>query len=185
MNNSIFETKQQYLAFRAAFAAAQNDKRAKPTLVDLPCSTYNWRTRETHSWMGKQKIKGWLQAEHFILLNAARGKPLNRGFTPATTDRKVASYGNEPAKMFNGSLLLLQRLQWDAQKIVAGVKLETSPFLMRTLANLKPDEMAAELERMRQDAEDKLRKRVSVILEPFAGTLTMEQFAALKLETQE
>lgn len=180
-NKSIFETKEQYLAFRAAFAAAQNDKRAKPTFVEVPCSAYDWRTRETKSWMGKEKHKGWLQAQHFILLNAVRGLPLNRGFTPATNANKIASYYNNPTEGFDWALGQLKARQNDAKELIAGVKVDMFPFMVRNLERMSPEEKQAELDAMKKRKEESLRRPIDKLLEPLAGTFTLEQLASLDL----
>jgi len=61
MTNSIFKSKEHYLAFRAAWAAAVNnkDKTQRP------------------------------RAEHFVLYNILRGKSYDRGFTPTTNTKKL------------------------------------------------------------------------------------------------
>lgn len=59
MTTNIFETKEQYLAFRSAWAQSANDKNSH------------------------------LRAEHFALYNLLRGKPIERGFTPITNRTKL------------------------------------------------------------------------------------------------
>lgn len=179
MNNSIFETKFQYREFRMAFATAQNDKRAKPTFVEVTCSSYNWRTRETHSWMGKEKHKGWLTAEHFILLNAARGLPLNRGFSPAVKKGKITAYNNNPMRVFDDALKSLRLRQEDAKVLIEGAAPPISAFLEKTLSRLNQTEKDQELAKMRKDKNERLQRLVNVILEPLNGTLTLQQFASL------
>lgn len=177
MNKSIFETKEQYLAFRAAFAAAQNDRRAKPTFVEVPCSVYDWRIRETRSWMGKEKHSGWLNAEHFILLNAIRRKPLNRGFSPAVKQTKIHAYNKNPNLMYDRAFDRLFYAQVDAKKLLEGVETTLSAFEQRMSA----DDQKAYLAKKKADTIDRLTRSTNRILEPFNGTLTLVQFAALDL----
>lgn len=79
-NNKFFETKEQYLAFRAAFAAAQNNPRAKKGEPDA---------------CGYRK-RGWLSPAHYMLLNLTRGLPYDRGFSPITADRKLNNGVSNP-----------------------------------------------------------------------------------------
>lgn len=78
--NTFFESKQAYLAFRAAFAAAQNDLRSKKGKPD-------------HNG---HKVSGWLQPAHYMLMNLARGLPYDRGFTPITATRILENGCSNP-----------------------------------------------------------------------------------------
>src|SRR5271165_5298533 len=70
--NHFFESKQAYLAFRAGFAAAQNNLRSKKGKPDS----------------NGHRVSGWLRPAHYMLMNLARGLPYDRGFTPVT--RQIA-----------------------------------------------------------------------------------------------
>jgi len=67
MTNTFFETKEQYLNFRAAWSAAVNSNKAKTT-----------------TGSSGERFVGWVQAEHFILYNLLRGRPAYRGFSLKT-----------------------------------------------------------------------------------------------------
>jgi hypothetical protein len=78
----FFNTKQQYLNFRAAFAAAQNSPRAKSTMV---LSDY---------YPGQlYKKQGWLTSTHFILFNIIRERHPYIGFTPKTKKSYIMNGG--------------------------------------------------------------------------------------------
>lgn len=178
MNNSIFETKEQYLAFRAAFAAAQNDERAKKYFTEKTFTSYDWKTRESKGWLGKEKHNGWLQAEHFIILNAARGKPLIRGFSPITSKNKLSSFQSNPMYAFDGALKYLRRIQNDARELINPPEIKISPYEFKLYNKMTE-------EQIKQEKAETLKTRatnsVNGLLEPFAGTITIEQFASLNL----
>ena len=181
MTKSIFETKEQYLAFRAAFAAAQNDKRAKHYFVEELTQCWD---HETKKW-GKMPIKtrrdGWLQAEHFIILNAIRDKPLDRGFTPITSKNKLAAFQSNPMYAFEGNLKYLKSEQEKAKLLQSPYDITISPFEFREFAKLPAPELADAIEKIRRGKMDRIEQELEPLLEPFAGTLTIEQFAALNL----
>ena len=169
MTNSIFETKQQYLSFRAAFAAAQNDKRAKHYFTDDVKA-------------GKIKHNGWLQAEHFILLNAIRRKPLNRGFTPITNENKIGSNWGDPCYGFNAAHKRLIYAHSLARSILSDQPTSNiSAFMLRTLQRMTDSERAGELERKKQ----RELAVIDQIIGPFNGSLTIEQFASLDVTSSE
>lgn len=92
----LFTCKEHYLAFRKAFAKAVNDERAKSQLKPGYDNT-------------KYRVKGWLKAEHFILLNLLRDKPINRGFSMKT--RKMALLnGHEPHLEFKRAIEFLREI---------------------------------------------------------------------------
>lgn len=89
MTNSIFKSKEQYLAFRAAWASSVNNAKAKPTLK----TTNEWitATDELSADIGVIRVPGNIKAEHHILYNILRGKPYDLGFTPITNYNKLAN----------------------------------------------------------------------------------------------
>jgi len=75
--NTIFENKEHYFNFRAAFAKAVNDPRAKKTVV---------RTS-----YGAERHPGWIHSEHFLLLNILRNKSVDKGFAFITNKNKLSN----------------------------------------------------------------------------------------------
>ena len=92
MTKQYFKTKEQYLQFRANFAAAANHANAKSTCE--PCDEWLDNEGKISYNTGSSRVKGWLQAEHFIFLNLVRGKPYHHGFTPTTNKNKLSNGGN-------------------------------------------------------------------------------------------
>lgn len=92
--NTFFESKQAYLAFRAAFASAQNDLRSRKGKPDS----------------NGHKDSGWLQAEHYMLMNLARGLPYDRGFTPITAERILLNGCSNPNEARDSARLRLERM---------------------------------------------------------------------------
>lgn len=169
MTKSIFETKQQYLSFRSAFAAAQNDKRAKPYFTDDVKA-------------GKIKHKGWLQAEHFILLNAIRRKPLHRGFTSITNENKIGSNWGDPDRAFFEAHKRLIFAQRQAHSILGNEPTSNiSAFMLRTFQRMSDPEKAGMLARKREEE----MAVINQIIGPFDGWLTIEQFASLNVTSSE
>jgi len=107
MTKSNFNTKEQYLSFRAAWKSAVNSEKAKKTL-------------KTSEW-GTYREDGWLDASHHILFNILRGRAADRGFTPVTNTNKLKSgtYLNHGLYFGMSSLMSLQST---AKKIVDGQK---------------------------------------------------------------
>lgn len=76
VKHELFTCKEHYLAFRQAFARSVNDDRAKSHLEPGYENT-------------KYRVYGWIQAEHFILLNLLRDKPAYHGFSLVTNKTKL------------------------------------------------------------------------------------------------
>lgn len=88
--STIFTTKDEYLAFRAAWANYVNSPEAKPTLT--PKEFEHWLDETgklTSMWSrkctvtkipGLERCKGCVTANHVALYNVLRGKPIERGF---------------------------------------------------------------------------------------------------------
>ena len=72
---TYFETKEQYLTFRKAWAKASNDERCKKTLV-------------RNEW-GAYRQNGWLTSSHYVLFNLLSRRPHDNGFTPVTRVSKL------------------------------------------------------------------------------------------------
>ena len=97
MTNSIFNSKEQYFAFRNAWKAAAGQKKRK---------------------------SGWLQAEHHILFNILCGRSPERGFTPVTRKTKLQS-GHLINHGYYHGMVTLASLCDTAKKIVSGTKVST------------------------------------------------------------
>lgn len=72
---TYYETKEEYLTFRKAWAKACNDPRCKKVLKEN-----NW---------GKYRTNSWLTAAHHVLFNILSRRPFESGFTPITNSNKL------------------------------------------------------------------------------------------------
>lgn len=84
---NLFETKEQYLAFRKAWAATVNDPQAKPTL-----EIQQVNDRGSH-YEQKHKRPGYMLPAHQLLFNILCGYKPYRGFTPITKHTKLKNQG--------------------------------------------------------------------------------------------
>lgn len=152
MNIKFFETKEQYLAFRAAWRAAVNHERAKAN----------------HD--------SWIHATHHILLNIVRGKEPNYGFTPITNQVKLDN-GSYPWVAYNQAL---QSLKWIQQSAVSATQTYESYIEKRAgwLLKGKTEEQKHEAY-VKQIAFE--RRCVDRLLEPFNGALTIEDLLRVEL----
>lgn len=105
---TYFETKEQYLTFRKAWADATNDPRAKKTLVEV---------KNRQGGIDRVRKSGWLTASHQMLYNILRGRSFDTGFTPVTNATKLrnGAYLNYSLVM---SRMFLNRHINDAKKAV-------------------------------------------------------------------
>ena len=155
--NKFFETKDQYLAFRAAFAAAQNNPRAKKGKP----GPYGY------------KPPGWLSAAHFMLLNEIRGYPRTRGFTEITSRLKLDN--GMPANLHISradsklTFAIIEAKQFQAVKPYEPNSWETKGKSKEDIAKLIEEKTVAK--------RKALHDRLQVFLEPFAGTLTIADLA--------
>jgi len=87
MTKSIFNTKEQYLSFRAAWKSAVNNEKAKSSLIEVD----EWidSTDSYSNGTGKHRISGWIESAHTMLFNILCGKPVDAGFTPITNKNKL------------------------------------------------------------------------------------------------
>lgn len=81
MTTHFFENRTQYLRFKIAWSEAVNSPRAKSSLE--PCDEWiGGSYGRVSKGTGVFRKTGWINAEHHILYNIIRGKPLECGFTP-------------------------------------------------------------------------------------------------------
>lgn len=162
--NKFFETKDQYLAFRAAFAAAQNNLRAKKGQPDS----------------NGYKAPGWLTASHYMLLNEARGLPRYRGFTPITSKVKLDN-GMDPAiSIHNAERILVLRIK-DAKDLIENKPAELSswevPKKFLGIGGAEAKQKAIEEKTVKRNVA--LKAKLDAFLEPFNGTFTIANLAKI------
>jgi hypothetical protein len=157
--NKFFETKDQYLAFRAAFAAAQSNPRAKKGKADS---------------VGF-KQPGWLSAAHFMLLNQARGLPRLRGFTEITSRVKLDN--GMPADLhITYASRTLDRMIADAKAFAETKPYEPNSWETKGKSKEAIDKLIEEKTVAKRKA---LHDRLQAFLEPFAGAFTIADLARM------
>ncbi len=125
---SNFNTKEEYLAFQAAWKEAANSPKNKKERIVCDHKQYNWKMGpdgygfsnaeqeefkkrgytkvSNHSFTipngGHYKTDAWLQKEHYLLRNLILGKDPMLGFTPIISESKLNSdYDTDPLRAYN------------------------------------------------------------------------------------
>lgn len=80
----IFDSKEQYVAFRKAWASVVNSPAAKSKLI--PPTQYTAEGKPIKA-AGRSRIKGCLGASHMMTYNILRGRNPYRGFSDSDTGR--------------------------------------------------------------------------------------------------
>lgn len=178
--NKFFATKEQYLAFRAAFAAAQHDVRAKKTFTDGVAEVWNVQSNNYSHVATKIKHYGWLTAAHFMVLNLARGLPKTRGFTPITSKVKLENGMLATCHIDSAENALAYQIN-AAKKFVQNHPAELNSWEMPS--KVSPLDMAkakAEaIEKKTVSRNKQLKVQLDAFLEPFAGTFTIGDLSRL------
>lgn len=96
---TIFNSKEQYIAFRNAWAQAVNDPRAKSTVC------------------GTERFKGWVTGAHQMLYSILRNRPFDTGFTPITSRTKLVHGANINQGLYSAAHDLSNVVSW-AQRVL-------------------------------------------------------------------
>jgi len=158
VKTSIFVSKEHYLAFRVAWSNAVNSEEAKSKVV--PCNEYI--PKETgygytfSEGTGRCRHDGWINAEHAVLYNLLRDKPIYYGFTIVTNRLKLIN-GMAPHHGFHVGVSGLHSMIRYANELLSHDKSRAS---------------ASWLKYRQEEIDD--------FLKPFAGTVSLEMLAALK-----
>jgi len=223
----FFTSKEQYLRFRSAWANAVTSPKAKHTFepydeyrYDIPKGTIieGWKPYGTNGYAhvskgtGKYRKSGWIKAEHTILYNILRGKPLHTGFTPIRNPNKLGMYEGEMNTFYIAVNILKNRVEW-AKEIIADrdviKKLKKDHTFLTAIDKLrlflhesKNDELLENdtgfvslVEKMRGHIKRKPKgllsasskkykeERLSEFLLPFDGAITIKTLAKLDDDT--
>ena len=101
----FFNSKEEYLAFKAQWAAAVNSSKAKPSLEQ--------------GYSGGTYIKpGWITSVHHMIYNIVRDKPADFGFTKITNKNKLEKSKMKPDHGFLVAEASFERLQRTAKKLL-------------------------------------------------------------------
>lgn len=153
MTTKHFETKEQYLNFRAAWASAVNDERVKKKLVTKVWSHNG--TKEEY----KERVPGWISAAHHMLYNILRNKPFDNGFTPVTKPSKLLN-GHSPNYGLYMAANHLKSVIRDAKKVTGEIDIS---YLGNSAAR-----------------QEGALKRTLRFLEPFNKTVSIELLASFE-----
>lgn len=169
MNTTIrfFQSKQQYLNFRTAFAAAVNDKQCRKSYTDNTGTRWNDKTQAKETYAYRTKRSGWLSSTHYLLFNLACGKNYYNGFSPKTKESFVTS-GGCADRGLNTALYELE-VQIDNAKMLIGQKEIVVPSYFKNIKEFKSERMA------------KMQNTVNAFLLPFSGVFTIEDLARVQL----
>ncbi len=148
----FFETKEQYLNFRKAFALAVNDPRSKKSKPDP-------------ARYGKRD-KGWMTGAHFMLLNCIRGLPVDRGFSPMTKNKSIECCGYAPEHNIEANKRILENYISQAKQFVAN-----KPADMKNYPSWRYGK-ALNQEEANNKQQAYYLTQIQSFLEPFNGTLT-------------
>lgn len=180
--NKFFESKEHYLNFRKAWAIACSSARAKSTTE--PCD--EWIT--TTGWngyvskgTGTHRVYGWLRAEHHILYNILRNKPVDNGFTLISNVNKLTNGFYLNQGLF-WSFQTLKFIVGKAQRVAettTDLLLEKAKARMNARSNRTSD-LEYHLEAVTNTFEHEKRSVIE-FLEPFGGMVTIEMLAAITL----
>jgi len=161
---TIFETKEQFFAMKAQWAASSKSPKCKSTLT--PCDEWTNSDNRVSVGTGRTRHPGWMNAECHILYNLLRNKPSDHGFTPSTNPNKIIS---KPDAHKTG----LESLQALQTQLKTNGRFKPKGFLkrMRFEAIQVIDRRPRHGQRMKSTME-----HVNRVLAPFGDTLTIEMF---------
>lgn len=148
----FFETKEQYLNFRKAFASAVNDPRAKKGKPDPNNNGH--------------RARGWMTGAHFMLLNCIRGIPTTRGFNPMTKNKSIECCGYSPEHNIEVNKRILENYISMAKQFIAA-----KPADMKNYPSWRYGK-AINQEEANNKQQAYYLAQIQGFLEPFAGTLT-------------
>lgn len=161
---SIFKNKEHYLAFRNAWSAAVQSDRAKSKVVDktFRCSSNGGTTIIEY----REREKGWLQAEHFLLYNYCRQRPLYTGFTPIHDKVGLINGWNVNNGLYQAAYNLRHLIRNAKAWVKDHAELE-----------LTPDNVRPRYSRWNEF----VHRQCENFLEPFDGTITLEMLATVEI----
>jgi len=129
MTTKYFETKEQYFAFREAWARAVNHKKTKPW-VETRTDTNARRDGSIYEYEYAIYHDSWITGAHMMLYNIIRGKDPQHGFKPLQRHSKIHGMGtiNRGAHQAWERLTLLKRNINDGGYWGASAKTFVAPF---------------------------------------------------------
>ncbi len=163
----FFQNKEQYLAFRNAFAAGQKDKRANKTYSSATGKRWNEKTRSSEEYTYRYKNDGWLCSTHYLLFNLVCGKDYYNGFTPKMRKAFVENRG-DPDRALSAAISHLSSLI-DAARTLLGMNEIQAPSWIKDKKQYTADRM------------NTLQNQINTFLEPLGGVFTLQDLVRVQL----
>lgn len=163
----FFQTKDQYLAFRNAFASAQKDKRAHKSYADGTSQVWDSQTKKYSTIAIKIKNPGWMSSAHYLLFNLVVGKNYYNGFTPKTKKLFVESGGNADRGL-NAAIQTLSTMIEYANNLLRKNEVQAPSWIK-------------DKKQFIADQTTKWQAAVNAFLAPFGGVFTLQDLARVEL----
>lgn len=163
----FFQSKDQYLAFRNAFAAAQKDKRAHKTYEQGTAEVYDSKAKAYKTITTKIKYTGWMSSAHYLLFNLVTGKNYYNGFTPKTK-KLFVECGGDADRGLSGAIGYLASLVTTAQSLL-DKSAPQAPSWVKDKKQWAADKMNAS------------QTSINSFLEPLGGVFTLQDLARVQL----
>lgn len=170
MNTTIqfFATKEQFKAFRKAFAAAQNDKRAHKTYTIATGKRWDDSQDKAVEYQYRVKHDGWLNSAHYLMYNLIAGRDFYAGFTPKTKDRYIAA-GGDPDRGLTGALQYLRGL------------VDAARALSNSATVKIPSWRQKDKEKYIGEYLKNAQATINAFVEPFGNVITAAELARLQV----
>lgn len=164
----FFQTKDQYLAFRNAFASAQKDKRARKSYSESTMQVYDSETKAYKTVPTKIKHTGWMCSAHYLLFNLVVGKNYYSGFTPKTK-KLFVECGGEADRGLNGAIEFLASMIECANSLLNNSNSAVVPSWIKDKKQYIADKTKS------------WQTSVNGFLEPLGGVFTLQDLARVQL----
>lgn len=163
----FFQTKDQYLAFRNAFATAQKDKRAHKSYSESTASVYDLETKSYKTIPAKIKHNGWMCSAHYLLFNLVVGKDYYSGFSPKTKKLFVESGGNADRGL-NGAIKHLAFVIECANNLLGKPTVQAPSWVK-------------DKKKFVAEKTNEWQNTVNAFLQPFGGAFTLQDLTRVQL----
>ena len=151
---NFYTSKKDFIAFRKAFAAAQNDQRAHKTIDEVGT-----------------KNPGWINCSHFLLYNLIAGRHFYLGFSPKLKESYLNS-GGDPNRGIVGAVNYLDYVIKAAKTLI-----DPNSINIPSWYSKNPEDKQRFIERELKQKQSTVDK----FLEPFQGAFTVVDLARVVL----
>jgi len=198
--SEFITSKEQFQKIKQAWSIAVNSPKTKKTLE--ACDEYKYDVIGTipegwepvqpgsHAYIskgtGRYRQPGWVQAEHHLLYNILRDKPLHTGFSPIKNPNKLNPYISNMHNFYIFILSLKARVE-EARLLVKHNNLnkfykKESGFMDKVMSLATTKVKKKNKDELTPWQVENYTKYTSWILDPFDGTVTLEMLAEVDAE---